>query len=88
MGLTLQETSSTYVQINTFEGSWFRPYNSTGMGIALHVIMYYSDVDLTPKSQNGGVNLRVYSATEPYYGFLVRQQVRTLKKSNYNLRLV
>jgi hypothetical protein len=53
------------MQINPLEGSWFRPHNSVGMGIGLHVIMCYSDVDLTPKSQNGGVNLRDYSATEP-----------------------
>jgi hypothetical protein len=38
------------------------------MAVDLHVIMNYSDVDWTPKSQNGGLKLREYSATEDYYG--------------------
>jgi len=38
------------------------------MAIDLHVMMYYFDVDWIPKSQNGGLKLRDYNATEGYYG--------------------
>jgi len=50
------------------------------MGVGLHVIMYYSDFDWTPKSQNVGLKLRDCSATELYYGFLVCQPKSELRK--------